>query len=442
MLAKKLLREDGPGSFENSIAYALHGTNNQSPYRGQVIAMKGVPTVDSAAAAMRIVAKGSRCKDPALHIVLSFGPENTGHNDPSVLRDCIKKTLQALEIYDHQHIAILHRDTQHAHLHIIVNRVKGGRAVSTAMDIAKLHTAALNINKERGWPLVVSKYTKKAVKEALNDNPAIKVAPQRTSGERLRAEADRFRKPSWAQAHHDEIHAVLKQADSVENFLKRLTKIGIGVKMSEKHQGIIFFDRDHPDDKNKGAKGSAIGLSLNALIALKKSEMKNREQFEAVERVCRSTKKVEIDNPERDEILEKRRQEYQRYRNEKKTLADYWLAPERRVRKIKKRFEKRPDAAELLRFITDLAAQWRTMFDKSVALAKRLHLERMNAMPVPRKRWKVAAVEAMAVTRPPEAVVVSETPVAAPSAPKRKPSPEQIRAWNLRKARKRGGRGD
>ncbi|MCA0406028.1 MAG: relaxase/mobilization nuclease domain-containing protein [Proteobacteria bacterium] len=67
----------------------------------------------AAANAMRIVAKGSRCKDPALHIVLSFGPENTGHNDPSVLRDCIKKTLQALEMYDHQHIAILHRDTQH-----------------------------------------------------------------------------------------------------------------------------------------------------------------------------------------------------------------------------------------------------------------------------------------------------------------------------------------
>ena len=60
------------------------------------------------------------CK-PYLHVVLGIGPED--QLTKSQWADISDGCAKALHFEDHQYVAILHKDTNHEHMHMLVNRI-------------------------------------------------------------------------------------------------------------------------------------------------------------------------------------------------------------------------------------------------------------------------------------------------------------------------------
>ena len=126
--------------------------------RGPTLTAECVLDERTAVAEMEAVAHGApRCKEPAMHIVLSW-PENE-HPNEQQQREAIEKVLENLhdkdgrDMVSHQWQAVMHRETDNDHLHILINRVnpETGRTVSPEWSERSLHKAAREIEAAQGW---------------------------------------------------------------------------------------------------------------------------------------------------------------------------------------------------------------------------------------------------------------------------------------------------
>lgn len=65
--------------------------------------------------------RSARCERPVYHLVVSWRRDE--QPSPELMRQVGDTTLADLKLSDHQAILIAHQDTEHRHLHIVVNRV-------------------------------------------------------------------------------------------------------------------------------------------------------------------------------------------------------------------------------------------------------------------------------------------------------------------------------
>src|ERR1700761_2352437 len=78
------------------------------------------------------------CK-PVLHLAISLSPEDKVKK--SRLVDIAKDCARALDFDKHQYLAILHKDTAHPHMHLVVNRVGfDGHTVVNQFMLRKVNT--------------------------------------------------------------------------------------------------------------------------------------------------------------------------------------------------------------------------------------------------------------------------------------------------------------
>lgn len=97
-------------------------------------------SLDTASAEMNIVAaQNTRCVDPVYHFILSW-PEQDNPVDADIF-DCARSALHALGMKEHQFVTAIHRDTDHVHCHVAVNRINpvSYRAANLYNDIDILH---------------------------------------------------------------------------------------------------------------------------------------------------------------------------------------------------------------------------------------------------------------------------------------------------------------
>ena len=263
MIVSRLIpKRGGKGSFEASIRYAMHGTGCKNPGRGQVILARDLPSVSAAAAAMSLEATtSSRCVDPVMHTIMSYGPGDLV--DIAMMRADVATVLTIMGLERHQHIAILHTDTEWKHLHVIANRVRLGKAVSLWRDFEAVERECTRLNAERGWCVVRGHHNKKMVADLLRNNPDLKLAPERTPEARDRARNAHRPPQRWGDLHGSAIHAHLAASASMDAFEARLAADGIGLK--GQRQGMTFFSLAAPEDKALGCKGSDISLSKMTL---------------------------------------------------------------------------------------------------------------------------------------------------------------------------------
>lgn len=81
-----------------------------------------VDDLDLAPRAMRATAaQSTRCKKPAYHFVISWRQDENPTAD--LMRLVADTTLGDLDLADHQAVLIAHHDTDHKHLHVVVNRI-------------------------------------------------------------------------------------------------------------------------------------------------------------------------------------------------------------------------------------------------------------------------------------------------------------------------------
>ena len=100
--------------------------------QAEPIAFHGLTDFTTAAREMRAEAAASRCERPAYHLMISLAPGET--LERAVWQDTARTTLADLGLARHQWLAYRHQEGGCEHLHVVVNRVREGKAAGLAHD--------------------------------------------------------------------------------------------------------------------------------------------------------------------------------------------------------------------------------------------------------------------------------------------------------------------
>lgn len=109
--------------------YALYGRQGDNPERAEWVALRNLDGIDPdhAHLVMEATARQSkRVKKPRAHIVVSWA-QGDNVTDAQML-SIMDKTLADLGYSEHQAIYVAHNDTDHQHVHAIINRVHPDKA--------------------------------------------------------------------------------------------------------------------------------------------------------------------------------------------------------------------------------------------------------------------------------------------------------------------------
>ncbi|QMR53396.1 TraI/MobA(P) family conjugative relaxase [Citrobacter sp. RHBSTW-00848] len=152
-------RNDGKSSFKSLQKY-MEERDVIDPETGEVIGWEkdsvAVQTNcldrDTAWREMLAVADmNGRVKDPVYHVTLNW-QEGENPTDEQAF-EAARKAMKAVGMEDHQYVAAVHRDTDNAHVHLMVNRVHPDtyKAVYPDRDYFKLDKCVREIELEQGW---------------------------------------------------------------------------------------------------------------------------------------------------------------------------------------------------------------------------------------------------------------------------------------------------
>ena len=154
-------RSDGGSSFSALGGYltsTVDADTGEILQRGEVMLSDNLLSSETAAAEMQAVAaQNSRCKDPVMHVVLSW--QEGEKPSAEQWQGAVKHALSSLNdrdgrgISDHQYMAVAHADTDHFHVHIMVNRVHPETYKANAPEWLhkSLDKACREIEAVQGW---------------------------------------------------------------------------------------------------------------------------------------------------------------------------------------------------------------------------------------------------------------------------------------------------
>ena len=104
-LARYLAKQQARVSFTHAYHLVAEGTNAKAVAR----------EMDA------VAAQKDRCKTPVYHLSLSWHPGDDPTHEQ--MASAARRVLQRLELQEHQVLMVGHNDTEHAHVHLMVNRV-------------------------------------------------------------------------------------------------------------------------------------------------------------------------------------------------------------------------------------------------------------------------------------------------------------------------------
>lgn len=270
---------------------------------------RGVTAIETAVWEMDAVSRLSICRDPVLHAVLSYNSahdENPtfeqieadvetflrarGYIDAKRLRggetEHVLKERECAEV--NQHVAFVHGDTDHLHVHVIANRVsRTGYAANNDKNYLTNERTAAKIAGERGWSIVVGHNNFDLVKaqaiemgasakeiKALADKnyPSLKHLKLKNPIRPL--DAERQHSQSGRQREFSDDYSSLVQSSyggstSMQEFREQCLKGGILVKFRVKSakNGQEFPTLAFTDLEDKtGQSGTKLGVSAKDII--------------------------------------------------------------------------------------------------------------------------------------------------------------------------------
>ena len=93
-------------------------------------------------------ALSSKCEKPVYHVTIAFDPSD--NPTEAEIRGTVDRTLRDVGLGDHQALIVRHVDREHAHVHVMVNRVgPDGRAWSTSNDRRRLRASVDLVDRPR-----------------------------------------------------------------------------------------------------------------------------------------------------------------------------------------------------------------------------------------------------------------------------------------------------
>jgi hypothetical protein len=195
---------------------------------------------------MRVTAaESSRTEQPYLHLILSLDPKDPAQqlNDPQLI-DLARDYLGRLNLADQQYVIALHRDTEHAHAHMVVNRVgDDGKAYPMWKFKERSWEVLRAIEVERGMRSPTAEQHIEITREALG-------------------QTERQGRPTWMVQVQTGIDvAVRNSRGDWQLFVHGLKQAGIEAKVSANGRGITFrlLQEDSPRGQPFTVKASSLG---------------------------------------------------------------------------------------------------------------------------------------------------------------------------------------
>jgi len=148
-------RKDGGSSFKSLGAYLTNDVDKETGeviQRGEIMLSPSLLSEETAAIEMRAVSKeNQRCKDPVLHLVLSWQKDENPSREQ--WEKAVNHAMKELGMTEHQYMAVAHTDTENFHVHIMANRVhpETYRAHYPEWLHKSLDKACREIEAEQGW---------------------------------------------------------------------------------------------------------------------------------------------------------------------------------------------------------------------------------------------------------------------------------------------------
>lgn len=149
--------------FRGLVSYLVDGKTKgqKDPNRVAWLAYRNLETEDPKVAIvlMRGTATlSARCEKPVYHFVVSWRADE--NPTPELMREVGDVTLSDMGLGDHQVMMVAHTDTDHQHLHFVVNRVHPDscKAWHTGKDYARLEQSIGRQARERGLLFVEGRH--------------------------------------------------------------------------------------------------------------------------------------------------------------------------------------------------------------------------------------------------------------------------------------------
>ena len=166
--------------FKGVMSYLETGHDKDKPERIEWKSSRNMVTddLDVAPSVMRHTANQSvRCKKPVYHLSISW-PEGDNVNRET-MEKVADRTLKDVGLEDHQTLIVAHNDTDHKHIHMVVNRVHPdtGKAWATSHDRKRVMESLRAQEKEFGLQYVPNRLT----------DPEKELEATQTRGEGMRA---------------------------------------------------------------------------------------------------------------------------------------------------------------------------------------------------------------------------------------------------------------
>jgi hypothetical protein len=279
-----------PGKgFSGLVRYLLDGgKDNPSPIeRATWHAIRNMLIDDPrlVPALMRATAeKSKRVQVPVYHYVISWARQEAPSDD--FMRQVADVTCGDLELDEYQRLYVAHDDTDHRHVHIVVNRVhpETGVAWRTSNDYARIETSLRRQAEVAGMAFVPGRHN------TADQSPGKPRRPKTRELQRAKRLQQRTPQPQWSRQEADERKATLRlifdQARSWDHLARALAAENL--HLQRKGQGLVI-SAPHGD-----LKLSQLGKSYR----LQDLEMRFSDRLADYEQ--RSTKPPE--RPKTDEV--------------------------------------------------------------------------------------------------------------------------------------------
>ena len=212
---------------------------------------------------MEDTASMSKAEQPVYHVSLSYSPEDNPSKDMMI--EDGHQVLQELALEDHQAIFVAHGDTDHKHLHMMINRVNPdtGKAWNTFGDHYKLRGIAKELEQQRDYQKT----------RLLNPDRDFEL----TNGEYHQIKEHGLENmPLKAKAEFYELDTVFDQATSWEELRGELSEIGLQVK--RKGRGGVLLEVATGQTLKLSRIDSDLGR--NQSLGRLEKRLGNRKEFE------------------------------------------------------------------------------------------------------------------------------------------------------------------
>jgi len=213
--------------------YLMFGRSGDEPERVAWTAGRHLGTDDPevAAALMQATANANlQVESPVYHLTINFDP--TDPVTPERMQAVANRVLADLGLSEHQALLVAHRDREHPHVHIMVNRVHPvtGRAWDRWQDQPKIQQTLRILEREFGLREVAGRLYQLDGQEPPERAPL-------TNGERRQAE--RSGNPAFPDSVRVHL-AELRAARSWEQLEATLARHGL--RLERKGQGLVITD--------------------------------------------------------------------------------------------------------------------------------------------------------------------------------------------------------